>query len=321
MDLIRTFRAARFELSLRALDPLVLPLHAGSTLRGAFGRVFRGIGCIASRLGSGDCTLGDRCPYHYVFETRVPTGSAILTKVESAPRPFVIEPPHAGARVHEPGTLLRVGLVLIGRAIDYLPYFVFAFEELGKARLGPGGGRCRLESVATAPLGQPSATIYTAGARRLVQSDVVGGADDRPPAPPGSAGRVTIEFLTPTRLQYAGGPASATEFHILFRNVLRRVSFLNYFHCDGDLLDDGHARIEAAKVITTVHAGERWRAWERYSARQRQRVPMTGFTGRVTYEGDLTPFWPWLALGELVHVGKGATFGLGRYRLRIQGSY
>jgi hypothetical protein len=45
---------------------------------------------------------------------------------------------------------------------------------------------------------------------------------------------------------------------------------------------------------------------------------MGGFTGSVTYAGNLGPFAPWLMLGEMVHVGKGATFGLGQYMVEKQ---
>jgi len=34
--------------------------------------------------------------------------------------------------------------------------------------------------------------------------------------------------------------------------------------------------------------------------------------GRFDLKGDLTPFVPLLRAAEILHVGKGATFGLGR---------
>lgn len=34
---------------------------------------------------------------------------------------------------------------------------------------------------------------------------------------------------------------------------------------------------------------------------------------------DLAPFWPYLVFGQWAHVGKDATFGLGRYRLETAG--
>jgi hypothetical protein len=40
---------------------------------------------------------------------------------------------------------------------------------------------------------------------------------------------------------------------------------------------------------------------------------MTGLVGTVELQGDLAPFAEVLGLGEMLHVGKGATFGLGRY--------
>jgi hypothetical protein len=43
-----------------------------------------------------------------------------------------------------------------------------------------------------------------------------------------------------------------------------------------------------------------------------------GVVGSVTYAGDLAPFRPLLALGMLVHVGKGAVFGNGQYMVNDQ---
>jgi len=40
-----------------------------------------------------------------------------------------------------------------------------------------------------------------------------------------------------------------------------------------------------------------------------------GLVGAASYDGDFTPFWPYLVFGQWTHVGKGATFGLGQYRL------
>jgi CRISPR/Cas system endoribonuclease Cas6 (RAMP superfamily) len=42
---------------------------------------------------------------------------------------------------------------------------------------------------------------------------------------------------------------------------------------------------------------------------------MGGVVGEAVYEGDLGPFAPLLALGEVLHVGKGTGFGLGRYEI------
>lgn len=106
-----------------------------------------------------------------------------------------------------------------------------------------------------------------------------------------------------------------TRFHVLFRNLLRRGSLLDYFHCGGEWGPGPQALLKPAEAIETLAHTLQWRRWERYSARRRQPVPMGGWVGRFTYRGDLAPFWPWLALGQWLHVGKHATFGLGQYRV------
>jgi len=42
-----------------------------------------------------------------------------------------------------------------------------------------------------------------------------------------------------------------------------------------------------------------------------------GLLGQLDLEGDLTPFVPLLRTAEILHVGKGATFGL--WRIAVEG--
>ena len=44
-------------------------------------------------------------------------------------------------------------------------------------------------------------------------------------------------------------------------------------------------------------------------------MSLGGATGTVSYEGDISDFMLLLRLGEYVHVGKGTSFGLGKYEI------
>ncbi|MBC8232906.1 CRISPR system precrRNA processing endoribonuclease RAMP protein Cas6, partial [bacterium] len=59
-----------------------------------------------------------------------------------------------------------------------------------------------------------------------------------------------------------------------------------------------------------------WKTWWRYSGRQKQRMNWGGLVGELDFVGELSEFLPYIRLGEYVHVGKSATFGLGQYQLK-----
>ena len=129
------------------------------------------------------------------------------------------------------------------------------------------------------------------------------------------ASTLHLLFLTPARLKFSGELTSDLEFHILFRSLLRRISLLSYFHCGEELNVDFRGLIKESETIRTIKSNLRWYDWERYSARQDTRMKLGGLIGRVAFSGDLVPFWPYLSLGEFVHVGKGSSFGLGKYEI------
>lgn len=126
---------------------------------------------------------------------------------------------------------------------------------------------------------------------------------------------ITLRFLTPTRLRFDEALVNHLDFHVLIRNLLRRLSALSYFHCGHQLDLDFKGLIARAEQITTEKTELHWADWHRYSNRQKRKIQMGGVIGQVTYRGPLAEFLPFLRLGELVHIGKGTVFGLGKYQM------
>ncbi|TVM02764.1 MAG: hypothetical protein CV087_08725 [Candidatus Brocadia sp. WS118] len=126
--------------------------------------------------------------------------------------------------------------------------------------------------------------------------------------------QVTLEFLTPAQLKKEGRPVRRPEFPVLLGNILRRYHSLRYFHEDG-AREKFEIDWAAAEKIEIVQQDLQDRQLKRFSNRQQRPVVLNGFEGRITYRGNLSQFLPWLKIGEYLHVGKGAVFGMGWYRV------
>src|SRR3990170_3658124 len=141
------FKFARFQFVLKALDSLRLPVYKGSTFRGGFGHAFKKVVCVHRERNCGTCLLKEKCVYSYVFETPPPSDTSRMRKYPYAPHPFVITPPLEEKREYREGDTLCFELTLIGKSIDYLPYFIYTFDELGRMGIGRGKGKYNLENV------------------------------------------------------------------------------------------------------------------------------------------------------------------------------
>lgn len=218
------------------------------------------------------------------------------------------------------GGELSFGLLLIGRATEYLPYVIYAMSNL--ARRGLGVDRARFELVEVAALDErgEARVIYTRSSPRIAPhgfpakslGEFVRARLEQLP------GRdlLRLQFLTPTRIRVDGDVQTGMSFPLLVRNLLRRVSLLMAVHGRAPLDVDYRALISQAEHIETRSASLRWWDWERYSSRQEKKMKLGGFIGEVKYAGGGLPeFLPLVAAGEILHVGSGTSFGLGRYRL------
>jgi hypothetical protein len=243
-----------------------------------------------------------------------------MRKYTSAPHPFVFDPP-AGGRVAAAAVPLVLGITLFGKALGHLSHFIFALELLGKRGLGAGRVRCELSYV-DAWLDGRQWSLYSVE-DRIPRSAVAFEKSAWLPARPQAAvqakslpEQVTIEFLSPLRVVYESRLASELPFHVLVRTLLRRIGHLSYFHWGGDPSDVAFREwIECASKVETVDHDLKWYDWERYSSRQQTTMRMGGLMGRITFRGNLSPFYPFLEIGEIVRAGKGTSFGLGRFRV------
>ncbi|MBU2461461.1 CRISPR system precrRNA processing endoribonuclease RAMP protein Cas6 [bacterium] len=302
------FDVGLYRLELLAEDEIELPPYSGSTFRGGFGYAFKRIVCFDKDKVCNTCLLKERCAYSYIFETLPPKDSEYLKKLFEIPRPFILEPPLG--RRYEKGEKIELGLILIGKAIDYLPYFVVSFKELGRMGLGRKKARFLLNKVKAGEgeIYSSSDEILKPGGKLNI-SEIINEAESR------NLEKLTLNFLTPTRMKLNKEYVSVPEFPVLIRSLLSRVSSLAYFYCGEKLNIDYKQMIEDAKKVEIKERHIGWFDWERYSSRQQASMKLGGIVGKVTYTGDLNQFLPLIALGRYIHVGKGATFGLGRYEV------
>jgi len=311
-----------FEFYLRAIERILLPPYKGSTIRGGFGNVFKKVVCtIKNNKMCNNCILRERCIYSYIFETKPPSDTKIMRKYERVPHPFIIEPPYKDKIEYNIGEIIEFNLILIGRAIDYLPYFIYTFDELGKIGIGKGRGKYELKSVKIQKSMIKSEEIYSSDTKILKPFKI-----NPLSLQPLSLGNdftylknLTLYFLTPTRIIHNGHLIFDLEFHIFIRNLLRRIALIYYFHCGGSPFKIRFKElIYKAMEIKVRDRNLKWYDWERYSAKQDIKIKMGGFIGNITFEGDINKFIPYINIGEYIHVGKGTSFGLGKYEVSYE---
>ena len=158
--MLETFRLAKFRFTICAREQIRFPAYKGSAFRGGFGYAFKRVVCVTKNRECDDCLLKQKCIYSYIFETPPPEDAEMLRLYPKVPHPFVIEPPFTEKQSFELGEEFSFHLILIGNAIDYLPYFIYTFTELGKLGIGQGRGKYDLLHVEGIGLEDEAIQIY-----------------------------------------------------------------------------------------------------------------------------------------------------------------
>jgi hypothetical protein len=311
------FRLACYRFLLKATTEIHLPPYKGSAFRGGFGHALKSTVCMAPEQACPPCAVQTHCLYPYIFDTKLAAHGTDAGGEEAIPRPFVLVPPLEEYQHYPPGSLLTCDLVLLGDALAYGAHFVATMEKLGSIGIGRGKGHFVLTQVQALRPQAPAMEIYPGHEHALSQMPPpVRGEELVLPYQHRSARRLTLTLLTPMRLKYHQRLLNeAPAFHIIIRRLLDRLAEVSLFYHHTPLALDLQTWKRQAEQIRLVASHIISYDWERYSSRQHTRMKLGGMIGTATYAGELAPFLPLLAVGEWLHVGKGTTFGLGKYRM------
>jgi len=306
---LERLRFAVFEFILIPNRALVFPAFKGNVFRGALGKTFRNLTCAYRNrdMECKECPIKDKCIYSRVFESHRRGDGSILGNVENAPHPFVLYTPNIDKLEYRGNSKIRFFLTLVGEAIEYIPYFILAFEEMGDRGLGNTRTPFNIDAVLCS-----GKNIYDAVEKKIDKVfPIFTGTDflnHRTQTP-----SIDIQWVTPGRVKFDRRFQKFISFEIIMRNLLRRIQLLTALYCGGPERVDFKDLIALAAGVKSMVSDIHWEQQVRYSYRQDKTIGLGGVMGTLRFKGNIEPFMPYLKLGEYLHVGKSTAYGLGKF--------
>ncbi|MFZ7108771.1 CRISPR system precrRNA processing endoribonuclease RAMP protein Cas6 [Avibacterium volantium] len=303
MMLLENLPVARYELQFQVTQPFELPDYAGSTLRGGFGRALRKICCMTKLEDCKTCPLYRTCPYTNIFETPAPESHQIQ-KFSQVPNGYIIEPPSWGRKYYRLGEVLRFNLVLMGNLVEQLPLITFAFKRAGEYNIA--GGKAALSALSL--LAEKESIPILLDDKIIEHSTIL-------TFPKKLSSNLELEILTPLRLQENGKPLTDKTISLerFLISLAKRIALLCEFHYQPLNLDFDSLIASIPQI--TQSRNLKWLDWARYSSRQQQKMKLGGLVGQWHLHNVPEDWAKLLYLGQWLHNGKNATFGLGKYKI------
>jgi hypothetical protein len=299
---------AEYRFTFTAYDPLTLPVFSDPLRRSVFGLALHQQSCIAPKADCVECMLRHQCDFAFFIKGPRPPEAEMMRKVGTVPLPHIFHSDQTGeASISSRGQFAH-GLVLAGAACKRLPAVIRAMEKSG--RLGFGSDRAKAALV--------QVTQVLPGGQRLIwdkQGEVQNSLMEQVLTPPAPAA-LRLQFLTPYLPSDKAFRPETLEISRLLMAVIRRVSLLQYFYMCCPLEADFRALKECAVQSEIIRIALRPHKTTWWSARQGREVELRGFLGTVDFAPkDPELFWPFLWLGQWLHIGKQASKGFGRYQV------
>ena len=318
-----TFTVYHLRFTVEAETTIEMGEFKGSALRGAWQSHLRTLYC--AERDSTDPLHATLCPVCYLLSREADP--------RDNRRPYAFEPPLTPQSLFQPGETFAFGISMFGTTIQFLPYIVLSVQQMGQTQglgkpihAGYRRGRFRLVRIEeTNPLTGASEVLFEAGnpvvrmPRLPVTAEQIAAASEALSRELATRdNRLTVEFLTPTRIVQDERLAHRPDFVPLMARLVDRIGTLrSQFASDPPVsYEEKGTLLALANDVECVRDETMWWDVKGHSTRLGRAQPLGGFVGRATYRAkEWAPLLPWLLWGASTHVGKNAVKGEGWYRL------
>lgn len=260
-----------------------LPPYLGSTLRGVIGHALK----------------EDKEAYDYLYRNHVLSDNKM-----DIVNPYIIKPPLQEQSAYLKGSKLEFDIILLGNAQRYTFSVIKALNKINNLGLGALRSPFVLNKV-----------LHKKDQRIIWQDGYFNSIgikhEELPYLSLSDVRKVIMQIHTPLRIRRKGKIILKLDFPTIFRNIASRLEELTKRY--GGQVNEGE--IDRLKIlseeINVVREELRLEELKRYSNRQGKTVDLSGLLGSIEFEGDLTPFVPWLYAIQKLHIGRNTTFGMG----------
>lgn len=281
------------KISLIALEQAELPPFLGSTLRGVIGQAL---------------LQTDKEASAFLYKNGEEPDT---DKKQVIVKPYMIIPPEA----KWPQTIIRRGenlnfeFLLFGNAAKYAASLILALENIQKIGLGAYRYPFCLSEIVNS---YTQRIIWRNGNCSKIPSI---STTDIPCFELKEVTGVIVKICTPLRIRHGGQMVRNITFEVLIRNITNRIGMLTERY--GGWIDQIEAeRLQTlAAQVRTTREKLRVEKLERYSNRAKRKMDFSGLMGELEYEGNLTPFVPWLYAAQRLNIGRNTTFGMGKIKV------
>lgn len=229
--------------------------------------------------------------YNAIFEYKAPADHPLARRYANAPNPYTIFC-NSSKTYYQKGDFLSFDLTLIGEASRYTSHILGILSDMGGVKIGKAQAGMRLSELRILPQqAAPDTSIKYQN--------------------------VALQTQSPLRLMNGNQSLNFDNPVLFTHRLMERLALLAHFHCEAELLTDYESYLaEAEKIVCANIQAERTQI-ARFSNRTDNYMHLEGWKGEVAYHHVSADLLLALFYGQYYHIGKSATLGYGKYKLKV----